>query len=123
MCDGINRFGRPVGGEKLTTFSFIEKAFEAAGLKLSQLDIERYIKLETNIQQSVSGISTQAFFEMKKNKGLPTDMLLNVLQQRELEVLQLTTEIAAFRASSSWRLTAPMRRFSAWFKKLTVTNG
>ena len=116
MCDGINRFGRPAGGEKLTTFSFIEKTFEAAGLKLSQRDMDRYIKLETNIQQSVSGISTQVFFDMKKNKGLPTDTLLNILQHRELEVLQLTTQIAALRTSSSWRITAPMRRLSAWFK-------
>ena len=117
MCDGINRFGRPAGVEKLTTFSFIEKTFEVAGLKLSQLDMDRYIKLETNIQQSVSGTSTQAFFDMKKNKLLPTDMLQNILQQRELEVLQLTAQVAAFRASSSWRFTAPMRRFFAWFKK------
>jgi hypothetical protein len=64
----------------------------------------------------VSGISTQAFFEMKKNKALPTDTVLNILQQRELEVQHLTTQVAALRASSSWRLTAPMRRFSAWFK-------
>jgi 2-polyprenyl-3-methyl-5-hydroxy-6-metoxy-1,4-benzoquinol methylase len=118
MCDGINRFGRPASGEKLTTFSFIEKTFEAAGLKLSQLDMDRYIKLEANIQQGVSGINTQAFFEMKKKKELLTDMLQNILQQRELEVLQLTTQMAAFRASSSWRLTAPMRRFFAWYKNV-----
>jgi hypothetical protein len=116
MCDGINRFGRPAGGDKLTTFSFIEKTFETAGLKLSQLDMDRYIKLETNIQQSVSGISTEAFFDMKKNKMLPTAMLSTILQQRELEILQLTAQIAAFRTSSSWRITAPMRRFFAWFK-------
>jgi 2-polyprenyl-3-methyl-5-hydroxy-6-metoxy-1,4-benzoquinol methylase len=116
MCESINRFGRPAGGEKLTTFSFIEKTFKAAGLKLSQLDMDRYIKLETNIQQSVSGISAQAFFIMKQNKALPTNTVLTILQQRELEVLQLTAQVAAYRASSSWRLTAPMRRFSAWFK-------
>jgi 2-polyprenyl-3-methyl-5-hydroxy-6-metoxy-1,4-benzoquinol methylase len=118
MCDGINRFGRPAGGEKLTTFSFIEKTFVAAGLKLSQPDVDRYIKLETLIQQSVSGISTQVFFDMKKKKELPTDTVLTVLQQRELEILQLTAQVAELRASSSWRLTAPMRRLSAWIKSV-----
>jgi 2-polyprenyl-3-methyl-5-hydroxy-6-metoxy-1,4-benzoquinol methylase len=121
MCDGINRFGKPASGEKLTTFSFIENTFKAAGLQLSQFDMDRYIKLETNIQQSVSGISAQVFFDMKQNKALPTDTMLTILQQRELEVLQLTMQMEALRASSSWRLTAPMRRFSAWVKKLTLT--
>ena len=123
MCDGINRFGQPAGGDKLTTFSFIEKTFEAAGLKLSQLDIDEYIKLEAHIQQSVSGINTEVFFEMKKNKRLPTDTLLNILQQYQLEVQQLATQVAAFRASSSWRLTAPIRSLSAQVKKLTVIIG
>jgi 2-polyprenyl-3-methyl-5-hydroxy-6-metoxy-1,4-benzoquinol methylase len=118
MCDGINRFGRPAGGERLTTFSLIEKTFEAVGLELSQLDMDRYIKLETNIQQSVGGISTQAFFDMKKNKVLPTDTVLTILQQRDLEVLQLTAQVAAFRASNSWRLTAPLRLLSAWIKSV-----
>jgi hypothetical protein len=44
--------------------------------------------------------------------------VLTVLQQRELEILQLTAQVAELRASSSWRLTAPMRWLSVWIKSV-----
>lgn len=116
MCDNVHRFGRPADGASHTAFDFLSKTCEVIGLKLSQNDVDEYVKLESKIQTNVSGIGTQNFFDTKKNKCLPTETLIDTLQRRELELGQLKTQISALHASSSWRVTAPIRRFSAWLK-------
>jgi hypothetical protein len=119
MCDSVHRFGRSADGKKYTVFEFFGEVCEVVGLKISQHDMDRYAKLESKIQSSVSGISTQDFFAAKKSKYLPTETLVDVLLQRELELQQSKAQIAAFHASSSWRLMAPFRQLSDWYNKFT----
>jgi 2-polyprenyl-3-methyl-5-hydroxy-6-metoxy-1,4-benzoquinol methylase len=118
MCDSVHRFGRPADEKKYTVFEFLGEVCEVVGLELSQHDMDRYSKLESKIQSNVSGISAHDFFDAKKKKYLPTETLIDILMQRELELKQLKAQISALYTSNSWRLTAPIRQLSDWYTKL-----
>lgn len=116
MCDSISRFGRPVDQNVRTTFDVLCSACKAIGLELKQVDIEKYSDLESSIQQNVSGLSAHNFFMTLATKPLLTETQVSAIQRQEIELAQLSLQISELRASSSWRLMAPMRRLSAWFK-------
>jgi hypothetical protein len=116
MCSSVNRFGRSATAERLTTFQFIEKAMTAIGWKVTQLDFDRFLSLEANIQQTVSGISTQTFFTDLQSQLLPVGSLLDLNNEKNQQIFQLNQQVLALRNSASWKLTAPMRFVSALFK-------
>ncbi len=87
LCDAITRFGRPVTGENLTVFQFIEKTFAAAGLKAQPGDFDRFEALEAALQLAVSGIGASGFFKMQKHRLLPMMTLTQIVAARDLQIV------------------------------------
>jgi 2-polyprenyl-3-methyl-5-hydroxy-6-metoxy-1,4-benzoquinol methylase len=116
LCDAITRFGRPVTGENLTVFQFIEKTFAAAGLKAQPSDFDRFEALEAALQLAVSGIDASGFFKMQKHRLLPMMTLTQIVAARDLQIAQLNQRIIDFQNSTSWLITIPVRYLSRLFK-------
>jgi 2-polyprenyl-3-methyl-5-hydroxy-6-metoxy-1,4-benzoquinol methylase len=118
LCDAITRFGRPASGESLTAFEFIEKTIQEAGLKVQSVDYMRFENLETEIQQTVSGIDNKAFFKSQKIRLLSVTMPNQIVAERNLQINQLNQRIEELERSASWRITAPMRFISKQIKRV-----
>jgi hypothetical protein len=88
----------------------------AMGWEVAQRDFDRFLSLEANIQQTVSGISTQTFFTAQQSQLLPVGFLVDINDEKNQQILQLNQQVLALRNSASWKLTAPMRFVSALFK-------
>jgi 2-polyprenyl-3-methyl-5-hydroxy-6-metoxy-1,4-benzoquinol methylase len=118
LCAAITRFGRPVTGESLTVFQFIEKAFAAASLEATPADVARFEELESTLQLAVSGIDAKAFFNMQKTRPLPMVTLNQTIVERDLHIAHLSQRIADLQNSTSWKLMSPLRGIYAWLKLL-----
>jgi hypothetical protein len=116
MCNSVNRYGRHASEERFTSYQFMEKAMSAMGWKIAQRDIDRFVSFEANIQQTVSGISTQAFFTAQKNQLLQAGFLVDINHEKTKQISQLNQQVLDLQNSASWKLTAPMRFISALFK-------
>jgi 2-polyprenyl-3-methyl-5-hydroxy-6-metoxy-1,4-benzoquinol methylase len=112
LCDAITRFGRPVTGENLTVFQFIEKAYVAAGLNVQHSDFDRFEALESKLQLAISGMDNQAFFKLQKSRKLPVLTLNQIVAERDLQIAQLNQLIAELYNSTSWKITIPLRLLS-----------
>ena len=117
LCDAITRFGRPVTGDNLTVFQFIEKAYMAAGLNVQHGDVDRFEALESKLQLAVSGLDNQAFFKLQKSRILPMLTLNQIVAERNLQVAQLNQRISDLYNSTSWKMTNPFRFLSNLFVK------
>jgi 2-polyprenyl-3-methyl-5-hydroxy-6-metoxy-1,4-benzoquinol methylase len=118
LCDAITRFSRPAAGESLTAFEFIEKTIQEAGLKVQPVDYMRFENLETEIQQTVSGIDNKAFFKLQKIRLLSVTMPNQIVAERNLQINQLNQRIEELEKSASWRITAPIRFISKQIKRV-----
>ncbi|MEP6878089.1 MAG: glycosyltransferase [Nitrosospira sp.] len=107
---------------------FVKLALDAAGFSFTDEDFQRFIELESIVQQEVTGRTSQEFLNWQPEQLLPTYILV----KRDHEVDKLHAEIDATRAeidmvrceintlynSTSWKITAPLRdtrRFIARF--------
>ena len=120
MCSAITRFGRPAGCENLTVYQLIENAFKAAGLSCQYTDMARFESLEEEIQMAVSGIATQANFQMQKTRLLPMMSLNQQLADRDVQIAKLKQRIEDLQNSASWKLMSPLRLISEKIKTLTT---
>ena len=77
LLNSITRFGRPVSQAAMTRYKFIDGVLAAAGLKVQEEDYIRYIKLEANIQGSVTGRAAENYLDWTKDQPIP---LLNMNQ-------------------------------------------
>jgi 2-polyprenyl-3-methyl-5-hydroxy-6-metoxy-1,4-benzoquinol methylase len=118
MCNSVNRFGRSATTEMLTTFQLIEKVMTAIGWKVTQADFDRFVLLETNIQQLVSGVEANAFLNMLKSKSIPIMSMNQILAHRDLQIAKLSQRIADLQNSTSWKYTTLMRVISKKIKSL-----
>ena len=118
MCAAITRFGTPANGSRITVYQLIKQAFQAAGLKLSDEDTLRFEAIEKRIQQAVSGIDTQTYFEILKTRDLPTKSTEQWAHLRQKQIEKLNQSIDDLRNSASWRLMSPLRLISGKIKSL-----
>ncbi len=90
LLNSITRFGRPVAQETMTRYQFIEGVFAAAGLKVKKKDFLRYIKLEANIQECVTGRAAENFLDWAKDQPIPTLNMNQAVHDKELHIVNLT---------------------------------
>jgi 2-polyprenyl-3-methyl-5-hydroxy-6-metoxy-1,4-benzoquinol methylase len=115
LMAAITRFGVPANGRTYTRQAFIEAVFADSGFAITASDVTRYIALEADIQAQVTGRLRDEFLDW-----LPDDVLMMQSTQSlvsELNRLQgiaeaQRTEVQMIRKSTSWKITAPLRRLS-----------
>jgi len=94
MVNSISRFGRPASGVNMTRYQLIDGAFSAAGLRLQEGDYTRYVSLEAEIQQSVTGCAAENYLNWGKDQPLPILNLSQAVAERNQEVQTLTETVA-----------------------------
>ena len=80
----------------------------------------RFESLEEEIQMAVSGIATQANFQMQKTRLLPMMSLNQQLADRDVQIAKLKQRIEDLQNSASWKLMSPLRLISEKIKTLTT---
>ena len=125
MVDSITRFGRPASGTNMTRYQFIDNAFVAASLRLQEEDYARYVTIEAEIQQTVSGYAKENILNWWKNdQPLPVLSLsqavaerdgqiaaLNqILTERDVKIAGLNKALAEITNSKAWKLVTMIRK-------------
>ena len=95
LGNSINRFGRPVSGVNMTKYQFIDRILAAVGLRLQDNDYARYITLEGEIQQAVTGSTTEEFFACWRDQLLPILSLSQVVAERDGQIANLNQVLSA----------------------------
>ena len=94
MVDSITRFGRPTSGDNMTRYQFIDNAFVAAGLRLQEEDYARYITIEAEIQQAVSGYAKENIVNWwKTDQPLPVLSLSQAMAERDGQIVNLSQAV------------------------------
>jgi len=91
MVGSITRMGRPVSGDNMTRYQFVDSGLAAAGLRLHEEDYARYATFESEIQQTVSGGSAaETFLNWWKNdQHLPVLSLDQAVVERDVQIANL----------------------------------
>ena len=126
--NAITRFGLPVSCAGMTRNQFIDNVFNAVGLNLQEQDYDRYLTIEKQVQQSVSGCAASESLNWENDQPLMVLNLSKALTERDAQIDKLNREaverdrqvIASLRAdaelkqvlqSTSWKITKPLRFF------------
>lgn len=94
LINSITRFGKPVSQANMTRYQFIVEVLSAAGLRLQEEDFTRYIILEANIQQSVTGRDAVNFLTWGKDQLLPNMNLSQAVAERASQITSLNQVVA-----------------------------
>lgn len=145
LINSITRFGLPASQAVMTRYQFIDGVFAAAGLRVQERDYIRYISLEANIQQSVTGRAAENYLTWGKDQPLPILNLSQAVVERDGQIASLNQTLAeqsqqithlnqavaerdaavalinTIKRSASWRLTQPLR-FVARLARYGLTN-
>lgn len=122
LLNSITRFGRPVSQAAMTRYQFIDGVLAAAGLKVQEEDYIRYIKLEANIQECVTGRAAENFLDWAKDQPIPTLNISQAVTERDSQIASLSqavternqavARVEEIYASRSWRVMRPLRIIS-----------
>lgn len=93
LVNSTTRFGRPVSQAVMTRYQFIDGVFTAAGLSVQEGDYARYISLEADIQQSVTGRAAKNFLAWGKNQPLPILNLSQAVAERDGQIASLSQAV------------------------------
>ncbi|ABB75688.1 Glycosyltransferase involved in cell wall bisynthesis [Nitrosospira multiformis ATCC 25196] len=131
--DSIMCFGRNLAEQKFSRREFIISALDAAGFALTNEDFQRFIELEADVQQEVTGRPSHEFVNWRPEHPLPTyspvkhggeigalqsevgvawreiDMMRDEIDVARAKIEMLHEELDALYRSTSWRITAPLR--------------
>ncbi|HEY8270760.1 MAG TPA: glycosyltransferase [Pseudobdellovibrionaceae bacterium] len=89
LINSITRFGQHVTRERMTRSQFMDGVFKAAGLSLNEADCARYIALEAEIQQQVTGRGAEIFLTWDKDQFLPIFNLSQAAVEGEKQIASL----------------------------------
>jgi hypothetical protein len=119
LMASITRFGVPVNGRTYTRQAFVEAVFADSGFAITTSDITRYIALEADIQAQITGRLRDEFLDwlpddflmMQSTQSLVSEQLSELNRLQGIAEAQ-RTEVQMIRKSTSWKITAPLRRLS-----------
>ena len=121
-------FGRNQAGQKFLRRDFAKLALDAAGFSFTDDDFRRFMELEANVQQEVTGRPSHEFVNWQPEQLLPIYALLNrdeeigTLQDEidvaRAEIDMMRDEIDVLYRSTSWKLTAPVRTTRRFIARL-----
>jgi hypothetical protein len=119
LMASITRFGVPVNGRTYTRQAFVEAVFADSGFAITTSDIIRYIALEADIQAQITGRLRDEFLDwlpddflmMQSTQSLVSEQLSELNRLQGIAEAQ-RTEVQMIRKSTSWKITAPLRRLS-----------
>jgi 2-polyprenyl-3-methyl-5-hydroxy-6-metoxy-1,4-benzoquinol methylase/uncharacterized coiled-coil protein SlyX len=94
LINSVTRFGQPVSQTSMTRYQLIDGTFAAADLRLQEEDYDRYIKLEADIQQSVTGRAAEIFLNWAKNYPLPILNLSQAVAERDEQIACINQAVA-----------------------------
>jgi hypothetical protein len=130
LLNSITRFGRPVYQATMTRYQFIDGVLAAAGLKVQEEDYIRYIKLEANIQESVTGRALVNVLDWAKDQPIPILNMNQVVTARDSELaaraqdlIRSQGRVGELEQSTSWRITKPLRRVADFLKRVRSRAG
>ena len=104
--------------------TFIKSSLRSAGYSGTDEDLYRYLRLEAAVQQYVTGFKSEGLSGLWLTQSLSTYSVINkalaerderirqlnrALVEREEKIAGLQSQIKKIYASSSWRLTSPVR--------------
>ncbi len=139
LINNANNIGYPKDGiVEITLFEFIKNTFEKVGLEISNEDFERYFELESEVQNTVAGISKNFIKNHIKNSKLnikkPSnyneyDNAISLLSKDKSnlqkdrnkliqEKIALEKELNKLFSSRIWRYSSPIRKVLNFLKKL-----
>jgi len=127
----ITRFGVPADGRTYTRQAFVEAVFADSGFAITASDITRYIALEADIQAQITGRLRDEFLDwlpddllmMQSTQSLASEQLSELNRLQAIAEAQ-RTEVQMIHTSTSWKITAPLRRISQVLQggKSTITE-
>jgi len=87
LINAMTRFGRPAGQTvSVTRQQFIDAVLAEVGLPLQAADYARYIAIEADIQQTVTGRPAALFADWGQQHLLPVQTLAQAVTERVVEV-------------------------------------
>jgi hypothetical protein len=131
LMAAITRFGVPADGRTYTRQAFVEAVFADSGFAITASDITRYIALEADIQAQITGRLRDEFLDwlpddllmMQSTQSLASEQLSELNRLQAIAEAQ-RTEVQMIHTSTSWKITAPLRRISQVLQggKSTITE-
>ncbi len=94
LINSITRFGRPVSQAGMTRRQFVDGVFAAVGLGVREEDYVRYIRLEADIQESVTGRAAKNFLDWGEDQFLPILNLSQAVAERDAQIANFTQAAA-----------------------------
>lgn len=90
LINSMTRFGRPAAqADGVTRQQFIDAVLAELGLSLQEADYARYIAIEADIQQAVTGRPASLFTDWGRQNQLPMQTLAQAVKERGTEVEHL----------------------------------
>lgn len=94
LTGSITRFGRPSSATGMTNRHLVEGVFAAAGMGLHEGDLARYLALEAQVQQWVSGRAMEQALELWQEYPLRTEQLSQAIHERDARIARLNDVIS-----------------------------
>jgi O-antigen biosynthesis protein len=93
LFNSVTRFGRHTAQSPMTRYQFIDEAFTAVGFKFAESDLIRYMQIEADIQQTVTGRIASLGLDWGKDQHLPLLNLSQVFVERDEQVKLLQSHV------------------------------
>ena len=93
LMSAVPRFGRPATQMAITNRKFIEGSFNAAGLTPDQGDLERWMTLEAEFQQNVTGRAIRDYVVWWMEQPVLTGSLSQAIEERNARLQSLEQTI------------------------------
>ena len=94
LVNSISRFSFPASGANMTRYQFIDGVLLATEIKLHEEDYDRYIRLEAEIQQIVTGRAAEHFLNWEKDQPLRMLSLNQAVVERDKQIANLNHALA-----------------------------
>jgi len=94
LVNQVSHFGRPATQATVLRLTFFDGVFESLGLHVTEDDYSRYIKLESEIQQCISGRPAEDFVDWAPVQPLPKIDTRRAVAERDGQIASLNQTVA-----------------------------